>query len=316
VKIVITGANGFVGRHLVQDLASKGFDLAAGVRQGSSVPTEWQALAGVSPVRLEGKAPFDKLLDGANTVIHLAGLAAAPRAGDAEAALHEANVVLTAELVEAANRAGVKRFIHLSSIRAVVGTTSAAVIDDRVLPAPVDAYGRSKLQSERLVADFAGPDRLAVTLRPPLVIGPGAKGNWRRLQQIAASNAWLPFAGITNRRSYLSVDTLCEAINHLCARNWPTEFSGAYALANPEALSLPAVVSALRQGMGRPARLFTLPGLGAMQRVPALGGPARSLFGSLEVDPSRFLERFAFRPSRPIREAIAASGSSFLSARP
>lgn len=316
MTILITGATGFVGRHLVPYLAERGHTVLAGIRAGTSVPEGWIEAPRIRPTILEtGAGRFEPHLKDVQTVVHLAGLSAIPRSGDAEAALQAANVDLTGELVAAAKRHSVRRILHLSSIRALVGATSREVVDDETAPRPAEPYGRSKLQSELLVADFTETDRLAISLRPPLVIGADAKGNWQRLQKLAASNASLPFAGIDNRRSYLAIGTLCSALAHLAEGSWAPDRSGAYCLADPDPQSLEQVVTALRSGMGRPTRLFRLPGIEKLQGLPVVGATARSLLGDLAVDASHFFERFDFRPSRPISAAIAASGLGYLAAR-
>jgi nucleoside-diphosphate-sugar epimerase len=313
MRVAVTGANGFIGRHAVRMFADKGYHVAAAVRVDAPIPAEWQDDPRISLVRLSGKpAQFAPLVDGAEAVIHLAGLAAVPKGDHAVRALQAANVDLTAELVEDAKIGGARRFVHLSSIRAVVGSTSSTVVNDDIPPAPVEPYGRSKLESEHIVAGFAAQDRFAVALRPPLVIGADAGGNWKRLQQLAASGLPLPFAGINNRRSYLSVQTLCEALVHLAGRDWPGELSGAYCLADPLPLTLGEVIVALQQGMQRDARLFRLPGLAALRLVPGFRGAANSLFGSLPVSSARFMRSFSFEPSTPLIQAIAASGAQFL----
>ncbi len=315
MRLAVTGANGFIGRHVVRHLADQGYQVSAGIRAGATIPADWHDTSGIDLVRLSEKhEQFASLLDGAEAVIHLAGLAAVPKGNDAAQALQAANVDLTAALVEAAKAAGVQRFIHLSSIRAVVGSTSSTVVTDDTPPAPVEPYGRSKLESERIVATFASPDRLAVALRPPLVIGADAGGNWKRLQQLAASGLPLPFGGIANRRSYLSVQTLSEALAHLAGREWPSDLSGTYCLADPLPLALPEVITALRMGMKRGGRLFFLPGLSATRALPVLSVAANSLFGSLPVDSARFFRTFAFEPSTPLANAIEASGAQYVAA--
>jgi UDP-glucose 4-epimerase len=315
MKVAITGATGFIGQHAVRHMAAAGHEVVAAVRADAALPAKWRDLPNVRAVRLSGQhTQFEPLLQGVDAVIHLAGLAATPRGADAALALQAANVDLTAELVDAAKAAGVRRFIHLSSIRAVVGATSSNVVDDHTTPAPIEPYGRSKLESERIVAGFAAPDRFAVSLRPPLVIGSDARGNWKRLQQLAASGWPLPFGAINNRRSYLSVKTLIEALAHLAGREWPAELGGAYCLADPLPLALPEVMIALQKGMPVQSRVFSMPGLTATRFVPGLRGISGSLFGSLPVDAKRFFQSFGFEPSLPITEAMTASGAEFVAA--
>ncbi|MBS9719514.1 NAD-dependent epimerase/dehydratase family protein [Tianweitania sp. BSSL-BM11] len=315
MKVAVTGANGFIGRHAVPYLAHEGHQIVAGLRATAIVPGAWKDDARIRVVCLDGQpGQFEPLLEGVDAVIHLAGLSAVPKTPDADQALQAANVDLTAALVGAAESAGVRRFLHLSSIRAVVGSTSSSVITDDTPPAPVEAYGRSKLESERVVAGFAAPDRLAVSLRPPLVIGADAGGNWKRLQQLAASGLPLPFGGINNRRSYLSVQTLSEALAHLGGREWPANLSGSYCLADPLPLALPEVIAALQMGMKRDGRLFVLPGLALTRTLPGLSGVANSLFGSLPVNAGRFFRSFGFEPNMPLVDAMELSGAHYVAA--
>lgn len=315
MTILVTGATGFIGRHCVLFLAARGHEVVACVRTQGAAPAAWTRHNRIRLAMLDGSASqFEPHLANVATVIHLAGLAAAPRGKAAEAALQAANVDVTAAIVAAAKRHAVRRFVNLSSIRAVAGTVSSMVVDDETAPHPAEPYGRSKLEGERLVAGFAGQDRLAVSVRPTLVIGPDAGGNWQRLQKLAASSVPLPFGGIANKRSYLAIGTLCAALAHLAEGDWPADFSGSYCLADPAPLALPEVLSALRRGMGHPPSLFRMPGLPVLQALPVLAGPAKSLFGDLVVDGSRFFERFRVTPPQPIDQAMAASGAAYLRA--
>ncbi|HEV7417962.1 MAG TPA: NAD-dependent epimerase/dehydratase family protein [Tianweitania sediminis] len=310
MTVLVTGGTGFVGRHLVPHLAQHGLPVRVPVRDRKTVPSAWETLRGVEIVPMPARSDaFDAIITGVSGVVHLAGLAAVPTGPDAEMRLRAANVDLTTDLVAAARRHSVRQFLFLSSIRAVVGSASSTTIDDASAAQPVEPYGRSKLAAEEAVGAFAEPGRLAISLRAPLIIGPDAGGNWRRLQQLAASGAWLPFAGIRNRRSYLAVETVCAAILHLLEGDWTSEASGSYCLADPEALSLPQVIGAMRDGLGHPRRLFALPGLSWTAALPGLSGPAQSLFGSLPVDASRFRERFHFASPHPLAERIALAAS-------
>lgn len=306
-RIAITGAGGFIGRHLVSRLARQPVSIAAGYRNTSpqTLPLN------VDRVQLSGERPdWSFLLRGADTVIHLGGLAAAP-AKDAERALRAANVDATYDLVDAARQTGCRRIIFMSSIRAIAGSSAEAVLSDETTPRPADAYGRSKRDAEAVVAAFAGSDRLAISLRPPLVIGPDARGNWERLMRLAAGPTRLPVGG--EKRSYLPVDSLCRVIEHIALGDWPEDHSGAYCVADPDALPLGEVIALLRAGMGVPQRSFPLPASLARiaRRVPIAGRVADSLFGRLEIDPSRLMSRFEIPALPALREAIRACGAEF-----
>ncbi len=310
--IAITGATGFIGRHVLRRLASNhNYELVAGIRTSSRKSENWAEFSRLRVVELSGEESLAQFVAGANAVVHLAGLASSPGGAHANNALQLANVELTARLVDVALRHRVQKFIHLSSIRAVVGSSSDQIVDDTKQPAPSEPYGRSKLASERELARFAEAGNFGVSLRPPLVIGADAKGNWRQLQEFAAKPLPLPLAGIGNRRSYLPVDGLCAAIEHLLQTHWSPDLSGAYCLAHPEAISASDVLAALRRGMGHSRKLFHFPGLSLARHMPVLAAPAASLLGSLEVNPKRFLQTFEFQFSRSLSETITQYGQDF-----
>lgn len=310
-RILITGATGFVGRHLVANLVAARQRLVLAVRDADACPAEWRSNPDIRIVEtgpLETAPGLDGLLAGAGTVVHLAALAHARQ--QSAAPFMTANAVATQRLCRAAETGGARRFIHLGSIAAITGNVSGSVVDDGTTAAPTTAYGRSKLEAERHVAALAGKGMFAVSLRPPLVVGAEAKGNWSALQKIAASGLPLPFASVRNRRSMLDVALLVRAIALLCARDWPVDLSGGYCIANRDAMALPEMVAGLRQGMGLPARLVAFPPalLAAALRISGRQRIAAGLFGTLEVDGSRFGRVFGLEERRSLAEAVGESG--------
>jgi UDP-N-acetyl-alpha-D-quinovosamine dehydrogenase len=320
-RIVVTGANGFIGRHLVERLAGDGKALTIVVRDPLKCPDAWQRHARVVIVEvpdLTRPGALMPALEGASSVVHLAGLAHIARSdtAGAEAQFMRANAEVTQALVGAASQAGVAAFVNLSSLAAVTANVTESTIDDRSDAPPVTAYGRSKRVAEQHVAAFAAKGAFAISVRPPLVVGAEARGNWALLQRLAHMGIPLPFAGIANQRSFISVGTLCEAISALLSRQWEPRLSGNYCIADEERLSLPEIVRELRRGMGLPPWLFACPpaifaGLGQLiGRRRQLAG----LTGNLRVDASRFFATFAFKPAMPIREAVRQSGAAYAAA--
>ncbi|WP_127145471.1 NAD-dependent epimerase/dehydratase family protein [Pelagibacterium montanilacus] len=301
-RVLITGASGFIGGHLVAALAPAGVPLrlmsTGRVDAGGPSDIEQITVPDWSHVDL-GTA-----LEGIDTVIHLAGLSVRPTE-DATARFTSANAELTDRLVTAAGHAGTRRFIHLSSVHAVSPSASDALVDDRTEPAPASAYGRSKRAAEQSVARF---ERFGISLRPPLVIGHGARGNFARLQQLAARRLPLPLASIAARRSYLSVETLVAALVHLAWADPAPTRSGGYALCDTRPMALPEIVTALRRGMGRAPGLFAFPPTLLAAGARAIGGEglAGRLCGPLVIDDSRFRERFAFSTTTDMAASIEA----------
>jgi UDP-glucose 4-epimerase len=317
---VITGATGFVGRHLVAHLAAAGRPMVLAVRSAAACPPPWRAdprirIAETGP--LETASGLETLLAGADMVVHLAGLAHVNGAAATEAAFMAANAGATQALALAAARAGTPAFIHLGSLAAITENASPALVDDDTDGEPQTAYGRSKRAAEAHVRELAGRGVFAVSLRPPLIVGAEAKGNWRALQRLAATGLPLPFARVGNARSMVGIATLTQAIAHLCARDWPGEASGDYCIADREALSLPEIVTALRRGMGLPPRLFPLPPalLSGTARLLGRERQAAGLLGTLRVDASRFRRTFGFTEPQGLTEAIEESGRASREAR-
>jgi UDP-glucose 4-epimerase len=321
-RIVVTGATGFIGRHLVERLARDARALTLVVRDPRKCPDAWQRHSGIAIVAtpdLTRREALMPALEGASSVVHLAGLAhiARPDTASAEAQFMQANAEVTEALAGAALQSGVSAFVNLSSLAAVSPNAVEATIDDRSDEPPVTAYGRSKRAAEDHVAALAASGVFAISLRPPLVVGAEARGNWALLQRLAHTGIPLPFASIANQRSFVSVATLCDAISALTAQKSEARLSGNYCIADEERLSLPEIVRELRRGMGLPPRLFACPPaiFAALGQLSGRRRQLAGLTGNLRVDASRFFATFAIKPAMPIREAIRQSGAAYAAAR-
>jgi UDP-glucose 4-epimerase len=316
-NILVTGPDGFIGRHVVPTLLGAGHRVVAARKRAGTIPG-LPADVSILTVGDLATARLGPALREIDIVVHLAGRAhVMPGAVADERLFISSNVTATERLAAAAREAGVGAFINMSSIAATTSNVRGQPVDDTTPPAPDTAYGCSKLAAEKTVVSLALADCFALSLRPPMVIGADAPGNWASLQRLAATGLPLPFASIQARRSFISVQTLVEAIALLCNRPWPSELSGAYCIADPEPLALPEIVRELRRGLGRAPRLLPCPpaaldllgvATGQRRRMAALTGP-------LEVDGSRFAKTFGFSPSLPLREAIALSGKTFAASR-
>lgn len=243
MKVLVTGATGFVGAALVPALRAAGHDVRAAGRAetGPLGPdTDWSAL-----------------LADREAVVHLAGRAHVMRetAGDPEAEYARVNTDATVALGRQAARAGVRRFVYLSSIKAMgEGGDAPFRPDDPCLPE--DAYGRSKLKAEQGLRRF-GQDFELIVLRPPLVYGPGVKGNFRALIRAVDRGLPLPLAGLDNRRSLIALDNLVDCIAWCLG---PEARAGTYLPHDAAPVSTPGLVRAIAASRGRKARLFAMPG--------------------------------------------------------
>lgn len=317
--ILVTGATGFIGRHVVQKLLAEDRQLTLLVRDLRLCPAAWlqQPRIKISQIPdLTVESRLGETVAESDAIIHLAGLAhvaSADRNRGGEL-FTRANAEVTHALTQAAAASGIKTFIHLSSLASITTNATDAIIDDGTDETPTTPYGRSKRDAESHVRQLAETGIFAVSLRPPLVVGAHARGNWASLQALAATGIPLPFASVDNRRSFIGIRTLTEAISTLCSRQWSPSAAGDYCIADPEPLSLPEVVRLLREGMNKPARLFRCP-TATFDLIGGVTGRRRQisgLTGNLRVDASRFHETFDFQPSQQLPDAIRQSGQEYL----
>jgi UDP-glucose 4-epimerase len=224
-------------------------------------------------------------LEGVDAVIHSAGLAQA-MSGVPEDDYRVLNTEATIRLARAARRAGAKRFIFLSSIRAQCGPTADTVQCEAVEPRPTDAYGESKLAAERGLAEL---DLDWVSLRAVLVYGAGVKGNMAQLMRLARSPFPLPLGSLRARRSLLALENLLAAIEVVLAA--PGTLRRTFIAADPQALTVAEMIAAMRHGLGRRPNVFPLPAvlLQLMLRAAGREEICQRLSGSLVADPSALL---------------------------
>ena len=202
-RIVVTGATGFIGRHLVEPLARDGRLLTLAVRNPQACPDTWRHNAGIAIIAVPDLKRPEALmpaLDDATAVIHLAGLAhmAQADAANAEAQFHEANAETTRALAEAASqvrRLGLRQFEQSRGGHRPTPPTQS--VDDRSDAPPVTAYGRSKRAAEAHVAGLAATGVFAISLRPPLVVGAEAR---RKLGAAAAAGRFGDAAAVCEHR--------------------------------------------------------------------------------------------------------------------
>ena len=283
MKIVVTGASGFVGTSLVPFLEQRGHDV---------VPLSPVQVAGdicvISPANVEG----------ADVVVHLAALAHANDVDPAE--VHRVNVEGTRAVQQACEKAEVPRIVFLSSIKALA-ESSVQPLKENDTAAPEDAYGRAKLAAEEML--LARDKTRAVIVRPPLVYGQGIKGNLARLLRLADSGIPLPFGAVANRRSMIGLANLCSFIAVLCEQDAPARL---YHVADADSVSLRDLVGAMRSALGRPARMVPLPA-GLLRLVMTLvsSGDAGKLLDDLELDTSLARQDLDWLPPVAFADGIA-----------
>jgi nucleoside-diphosphate-sugar epimerase len=248
-------------------------------------------------------------LTGINIVVHLATSAHRP----VSAAVADREAEASAALARAAKAAGVRRLVHVSSIRAVGAMTAPGErLHDACAPSPQDAYGRAKLAVERAIGAAAGTRLELVILRPPLVYGPGVKGNFRLLIRLAASGIPLPLARLETCRSLIFIDNLIDLLALACIH---PAAPGRILLARDAAdLTISEVLQALGMGLGRPVRLFPVPSVlfAGLAVVPVLGIPFQRLTRPLLVDDSATRSALGWMPAVVAQEGLAITARAHL----
>jgi nucleoside-diphosphate-sugar epimerase len=298
--VLVTGSSGFVGQRLVTKLAAAGYRVRAASRDAGVAGGP----DGVQVARLPNLAErigWEPLLDGVAYVMHLAGVAHRGTAVS-EAMYDRINHLATADLARAAAKAGVTRFIFISSIGSQSGPSAEHVLSEADEPRPTTAYGRSKLAAE--LALRASGVRHTI-LRPVLVYGPHAPGNMGTLVRLAASPLPLPFGGLAGRRSLLAVGNLTSAI-HFAMRS-PTAENETYLAADLDALTLVEIIAVLRAAISRSPRLFPLPQrwLAGVLRLIGQDDAWQRLAGSLIASPAKLIAA-GWRPEIDTRAGLAA----------
>jgi UDP-glucose 4-epimerase len=303
MKILITGATGFVGRALCNHLTAHKHVVIPAVRTRSGMKDE------IVVGDIESSPDWSSWLTGCDVVIHLAARVHImdDEAEDPMALYRAVNTEATLKIARQAAEAGVKRFVFISTLK-VNGEGRDTPYRETDTPAPKDAYAISKHEAEKglqLVSLETGLE--VVILRPPLVYGPGVKANFLRLI-LAVQRGWpLPLGAIGNRRSLLFLGNFVDAIR-LCVEH-PDAAGQVFLLDDGKAVSTPELIRALARAMGRPAHVLALP-VGVLKLAGTLVGKKAAiarLTGSLYVDSSAIRSRLGWKPPFSIEAGLTAT---------
>ena len=279
--VLITGASGFIGKPMVRALAASGWTVRAAARDPAAIPD----MPGVERVALPDLAravDWPQLVEGITHILHLAGIAHAPGQLPDEVYTN-INTRAVGELADAAH-GRVERLVLMSSVRAQAGLSAGHVITETDPAKPTDAYGRSKLEAERLLAESGVP---FTVLRPAVVYGRGVKGNIASLATLAQTPMPLPFGGLDNRRSLLALENLAAAIE--LALISPKAEGETFLVADTEPISVADMVAAMRGGLGRAPHLIRVPAGGVKRLMATFGKEAEweRLSGNFVIDAAK-----------------------------
>lgn len=256
--ILVTGGRGFVGQKLVNFLQESGTHFISLVRSNCKEPKEFEVPMpeNVSPASL--KSCFDELGYKIDSVIHCAGLAHGKLKDASYSDYQKVNVSLTKALAMFLLDVGGNKFIFLSTI-GVHGRTSVKPVSELSSFSPYDFYSNSKLEAERQLTKIFENEKLAdnlVIIRPPLIVGSNAPGNFGKLVKLCDLPVPMPFGLITNRRTVLSVDNLISFIDYALSSSGVT---GVYTLADDEVISTKDIAREIKGSLGRKALMVPVP---------------------------------------------------------
>ena len=310
MRVLVTGATGFVGRALVPMLTQAGHDVTITVRYGPSA----DHLKNVRIKNIGEIGPdtdWQEALSNIDAVLHLAGRAHVMNesGSDPLAAYRRINRDGTKRLAEASADAGVKRLVFLSSIKVNGERTSDRPYSESDAPQPEDAYGQSKWEGEQALRETPGLE--TVVVRTPLVYGPHVKGNFRSLLNICTKAVPLPLGGLQNRRSLIYVgnlaDTLIRCVEH------PEAAGGLYLVRDGDDVSTTALINSTAGALGKRARLFPVPAL-LLRAGGALAGKTgmvSRLIESLEVDDSAIRRDLDWTPPFTMVQGLIETANWF-----
>lgn len=311
-RILVTGANGFVGSALCNDLVRNGYMVRATVREPAKFSMPGCEVVAAPAI----EADWAALLRGVACVIHLAARVHVMRDNVSSPldAFRQVNVVGTECLAKAAAANGVKRLVYVSSIKVNGEATfenEMFVEDD---PAhPQDHYGISKWEAEQTLHRIATETGLEmVIVRPPIVYGAAVKGNFSKMLKVVSKGIPLPLASIANLRSFIYVGNLTSALT-LCAMH-PSAAGQTYLVSDGEDISTTDLLRQLGAAMGLPARLFFCPSI-LLNLMGYLTGNVKQvgrLLGSLQVDSSKIRRELNWMPPYTLQQGLQLTVTSWL----
>lgn len=324
-RVLVTGATGFVGKHLCAALAARGDEVVALTRRHDAVAPAGGRLALATDIL--DRDGVRRALEGVTSVVHLAArVHSKPEGiGDPASECRRINIDGTAALLHESIAAGVRNFVYISSVKAVADT-SETVLTALTVAEPVDPYGMSKLEAERGVRAGAAEAGIAApVLRLPAVYGPGMKGNMTRLFWAVARGLPLPFGLIRNRRSFAYVGNAVAAMQALL--DSPVAASQTFYVSDGEDMSTPNLIRKIGIGMKRPVHLVPVPQWafavtlelgGLLSRIAPFhftGDSLSAVTGSLFVDFSTLSDVTGFHAPFSVDEGMSLTAEWYKNAR-
>lgn len=305
MSILITGAGGFVGRALVTGMIRRDMQVKAAIRSASQLPSSVEICAIDT---IDAGTDWSCALQAVGVVIHLVARVhvMVETTADPLTEFRCVNVQGTLNLARQAAAAGVRRFVFVSSVKVNGESTQLGApfkADDA--PAPLDAYGVSKMEAEQGLRELAEQTGMEVVIiRPPLVYGPGVKANFAAMMRWLQRGVPLPLGAIHNQRSLIALDNLVDLI--VTCLTHPAAANQTFMASDGEDVSTTELLRRMGQAMGSPARLIPVPASILKLAAAMVGKPdiAQRLCGSLQVDISKTRQLLGWVPPLTLDEGL------------
>ena len=316
MKILVTGANGFIGTQLAETLANSGHQVRNTAR---SIAPNNPITSEMITCDLESADNLDHLTAGCDAIVHLAGRAhvMSDDPATSESLYLSANVDVTRRLAQSAARTGVKRMILMSSVK-VNGesTTIDSPFTSQDIPNPQDPYGRSKTQAEQVLWNVASTCELeGVVIRPPLVYGPGVRANFASLIGIVNRGIPLPLGSIHNKRSFVAIDNLIDCVT--TALQSSNAAGQTFLVSDGQDLSTPELIRAIASSLHKSPMLIPIPT--ALLKLAATTAGKRNAYdrlcGSLTVDIASTKQKLSWTPPFTVQESLQRTVDAFIQSR-
>ena len=314
-RILVTGANGFVGRRLCRTAAARGILVRPVTRREDR--RNLQGLSDVAVVNDIGPlTDWTSVLSDIDIVIHLAARVHVMKESvkDPLDEYRRVNVEGTRCLALAAAKSGVKRFVYVSTVKVNGERTYHHPFSEKDAPSPQDPYATSKCEAEEVLLTISKSFGIEVVIvRPPLVYGPGVKGNMFSLMRYVARGLPMPFGGINNIRSFISLDNLCDVL--ICSATKAACAGHTFVVSDGEDLSTPELIKLIAGAMNRKSHLINIPEkvfsiFGSV--LPAFRPISERLTGSLVIDSSLFRRVAEWIPVQTVNDGIKAMVEEYL----
>ena len=301
MRIIVTGATGFVGQALLERLLEDGHEISAAVRQAVALRAPTHVVGDIDTT-----TEWRESLEGVDCVVHLAARVHRlnDRIADPLKAYRETNTRGTLRLAQSAADAGAKRFVFLSSAKVLGESSPLGGFNDASTPSQQDPYSVSKWEAEQALHDLCKASGMELCiLRPPLVYGPGVRANFLRLLHWVDRGYPLPFGAVRNRRSLIALGNLVDAIA-ICTTH--PAAGETFLVSDGEDLSTPELIRRLATQLQKPARLLNVsPAL--LRMVGSVTGRSAEidrLLGDFHVDSTRIRELLTWNPPYSVNQAL------------